>query len=192
MSQAKNSRREPITRKQIQLIHVAKGDLGLDDDTYRDMLHGMFGAESSKDLTAAQADQLLDEFKARGFRVVSRHPRPAKRAKGQNVVHLASQAEIDKLNAVAGLIKWQYADGLQRFLERRVGIKGGKVRTAGEAFRAIEALKKMFENGMKKAHGEEWWLTQLDDPEVRRYIRNHCPAEYHDAVVFRLKERGLY
>jgi hypothetical protein len=180
------------TPKQITLIHIAKGDLGLDDDTYRDVLREMFGAASSKDLSAAQADQLLDEFKARGFRVVSRHPRPAKRAKGKNVVHLASQGEIDKLNAVASLIRWQYADGLQRFLERRLSIKGGKARTAGEAYRAIEALKKFFENGMKKEHGEDWWLTQLDDPDVRRYIRSHCPAEYADGVVLQLKRLGLY
>jgi hypothetical protein len=166
------------TPKQIKLIHIAKGQLGLDDDTYRDALREMFGAGSSKDLSPAQADQLLDEFKHRGFRIVSRHPRPARRAKGKNVVHLASQAEIDKLNAVASLIKWQYADGLQRFLERRLRIKGGKVRTAGEAYRAIEALKKFFENGMKKAHGEDWWSKNFDDPAVREYIARHCPEEW--------------
>jgi hypothetical protein len=180
------------TSKQIQLIHIAKSDLGLDDDTYRAVLYSMFKAESSKDLTPTQADQLIDEFKVRGFQVVSRHPRPPRRPKGKNVVHLASQAEIDKLNAVAGLIKWQVTDGLQRFLEKRVGIKGGKVRTAGEAYRAIEALKKYFENTMARAHGPEWWLTQLDDPDVRRYIRNHCPAEYADGVTLQLKRRGLY
>lgn len=177
---------------QIQLIHIAKSELKLSDDLYRDMLHGLFGAESSKDLSAEQADQLIDEFKARGFKLVPKHPRPAKRPKGKNVVHLASQAEIDKVNAVAGLIQWRAAGGLALFLEKRLGIKGGKVRTAGEAFRAIEALKKMFENTMKRQHGETWWLTQLDDPEVRRYIRNHCPAEYSDALVAKLHRLGLY
>jgi hypothetical protein len=192
MSQKQSNRNEPIRPKQIQMIHIAKGQLGLDDDTYRDVLHGMFGVASSKELTAVQADELLDEFNARGFTISSRQPRPSRRPKGRNVVHLASQAEIDKLNAVAALIRWQYADGLQRFLERRLGIKEGKVRTAREAYLAIEALKKMFEGGMVKAHGPQWWLTQLDDPEPRLYIRKHCPAEYHDALVCRLKERGLY
>ena len=179
------------TSKQIKLIHIAKGQLGLPDEVYRDMLFGLFKAESSKDLTPAQADTLIDEFKARGFQIVARHPRPPKRAKGKNVVHLASQKEIDKLNAVASLIHWKAENGLALFLEKRVGIKGGKARTAGEAYRAIEALKKMFENGMAKAHGADWWLTQLDDPDVRRYIRNHCPAEYADGVRYQLDKRGL-
>lgn len=180
MSQPKKTQREPINRKQIQLIHIAKADLGLSEEIYRDMLAG-YGAESSKDLTAAQADALLDDFKAKGFRIVSRHPRPARRAKGKNVVHLASQAEIDKLNAVAFLIRWEYSDGLQRFLERRLSIRGGKVRTAGEAYRAIEALKKMFENGMKKEHGERWWTITFADPNVEDYIRFHAPAELRDS-----------
>jgi hypothetical protein len=179
---ATTSRRAPIQPKQITLIHIAKGDLGLTDELYRDMLREMFGAESSKDLDAAQADQLIDEFKARGFRIVSRHPRPARRAKGKNVVHLVRPAEIDKLNAVAGLIKWQVADGLPRFLEKRVGIKGGKVRTGAEAYRAIEALKKLFENGVKKQHGEGWWTIRFDAPEIEEYISRHAPAEYRDSA----------
>lgn len=181
------SRRAPIQPIQIQLIHIAKGDLGLTDELYRDMLREMFGAESSKELDATQADQLIDEFKARGFRIVSRHPRPSRKAsagrpQGKNVVHLASQAEIDKLNAVAGLIKWEFTDGLQRFLSSRVGIKGGKVRTAAEAYRAIEALKKLFENGMKKLHGTEWWTIRFDDPAVEEYVNRHAPAEFRDSA----------
>jgi len=60
-------------------------------------------------------------------------------------VALATAAEIEKINAVASLVEWRFEDGLQRFLESRMGIKGGKVRTAEEAYRAIEGLKKMFE-----------------------------------------------
>ncbi len=191
MSQARNKYSVPIAPKQVQLIHIAKADLGLDEGVYRDLLAG-FGAESCKELTAAQADQLLDDLKAKGFRIVSKHPRPAKRRKGPNVVHLASLAEIDKVNAVAGLIAWKAKDGLALFLEKRLRLKDGRVRTAGEAYRAIEALKKMFEHQMLERHGATWWTTQLDDPDVRRYIRRHCPAEYADAVTWRLKQMGVY
>lgn len=176
MSQQKNQR-EPIRPKQIQLVKMAQKQLGLDDETYRDLLEDLFRVRSCTDLSAAQGDRLIDQLKLKGFVIVSRHPRP-RRPKGKNVVHLASRAEIDKLNAVAGLIKWKYSDGLQRFLERRVGIKGGKARTAGEAYRAIEALKKFFENGMKKEHGPEWWTMRFDDPAVMEYIERHCPEEW--------------
>ncbi|HKI50510.1 MAG TPA: phage protein GemA/Gp16 family protein, partial [Geothermobacteraceae bacterium] len=176
-----NRQEKPITGKQIQLIHIAKGQLGLDDGTYRALLDG-YGAESSKDLTCAQADQLIDDFKAKGFRIVSRHPRPRRRSQGKNVVHLASQQEIDKVNAVAGLIRWRAQGGLPLFLEKRLHIKDGRVRTAGDAYRAIEALKKLFEHQMEASHGPKWWTIRFEDEGIEEYTRRHAPAEFCDAL----------
>lgn len=176
MRRKTSNRNAPIRPKQIQMIHIAKGQLGLNNDTYRDVLHAMFGAVSSKDLSAVQADELLDEFKKRGFKIVSRHPRPARRPKGKNVVHLASTQEIDKLNAVAALVKWKSRSGLRDFLSARMNITS--VRTSREVYLAIEAVKKLFENQMKTAHGPDWWCGQFDDPAVMEYIRRHKPEEF--------------
>ena len=49
-------------------IHIARKELLLDDQTYRDILRENFGgAESSKDLSDAQVQQLIRIFQSRGW-----------------------------------------------------------------------------------------------------------------------------
>lgn len=54
-------------KKRIQLVHVAKHQLGLTDDNYRAIL-SQWKVESSKDMTLFQLGQLLDYLKVLGFR----------------------------------------------------------------------------------------------------------------------------
>ncbi|WP_300656251.1 gp16 family protein [Pseudomonas sp.] len=56
-------------------IHIAKAQLGLDDDTYRDLLARVAGVRSAKDLNKRQAGAVLAEFERLGFK-----PQPAKKA----------------------------------------------------------------------------------------------------------------
>ena len=48
-----------IAPSQIKAIHTAIHKLGMDDETYRDMLHSRYGVTSCKDLTWRQAEELL-------------------------------------------------------------------------------------------------------------------------------------
>ena len=180
------------------IIKMAQRKLGVDDATYRAMLRDGYGVDSCTKLSADQADILIDRLQAQGFNF---EPRKANRQwrkhthggglrrpvgtprKGlDKVVTMATAAEIEKINAIASLIFWRFEDGLQRFLEKRMGIKGGKVRTADEAYRAIEGLKKMFENTMKANNGPEWWTLPFDEP-VEIYIREHAPAEFRSSFT---------
>lgn len=61
--------KNPINKKQIQLIHIAKQQLNIDDDLYRDILQNNFNVSSSKELTNIQAEQLLRFFRSKGFRI---------------------------------------------------------------------------------------------------------------------------
>ena len=54
-------------KKRIQLVHVAKHQLGLTDDNYRAIL-SQWSVASSKDMSLFQLGQLLDYFKVLGFR----------------------------------------------------------------------------------------------------------------------------
>ncbi|MCF6265249.1 MAG: regulatory protein GemA [Desulfuromusa sp.] len=185
MPKPQNSR---IVPKQIQIIKIAQRQLNMDDESYRQILFDEFSAASCTQLTIDQGNQLIDimkdkgfvpKFKKNGWRSVAAHPGEKRTTKsGRNVISLASPKERAKLAAVAALIHWRVENGLELFLEKRVGIKSGKVRTAGEAYKAIEALKKMFENGMKKLHGPEWWIMQFDDERKMDYIKIHKPEEY--------------
>ncbi len=59
----------PPTMAQLAKIHIAKKDLQLTDDVYRDILSLNFkGVQSAKELTVLQADQLLEHFKAKGWK----------------------------------------------------------------------------------------------------------------------------
>ncbi|EEM1820795.1 DUF1018 domain-containing protein [Salmonella enterica subsp. enterica] len=56
----------------ITLIHVAKKDLRLDADTYRDALHAAVGKTSCRDMSLAELSRVLAEFHKRGFKVRSK------------------------------------------------------------------------------------------------------------------------
>jgi hypothetical protein len=170
--------------------------LGISDADYRDMLSDRYnGKRSCTDLTFREAKHFIGELESKGFTIISakgkkqQHPRPASHPtrggsprppvpRDGNVIGLGRPEEIDKVNKVAALIIWRVPGGLALFLEKRMGIKDGKIRTSGDAYKAIEGLKKMFENQMKARHGEAWWTMKYGNPEIMTYIAEHCPREW--------------
>ncbi|WP_350654829.1 regulatory protein GemA [Pseudoalteromonas sp. D48-MNA-CIBAN-0056] len=54
--------------KIIQLIHIAKGQLGLDDETYRAALLGSAGKTSCSQMSLPELNKVLDHFKKAGFK----------------------------------------------------------------------------------------------------------------------------
>lgn len=57
-----------ISKAQIGLVHVAKAKLRLDDQTYRDILHLVGGAETAKELSADAFRRVMDHFASLGFK----------------------------------------------------------------------------------------------------------------------------
>lgn len=56
-----------LVRREIQLIHIAKQQLGMDDETYRAMLWAVARVKSSKELDFAGRKKVLDHLKACGW-----------------------------------------------------------------------------------------------------------------------------
>lgn len=193
----------PISAAQRTVIMIICSQFNISKAQRADMLQDRYGKSSTNDLSSDQAGHFIKEFEAKGFVIKpkkqglavsdqgsgkskaaphSRFPAssrpPIPRAKGEKVIALASQEELDKVKALADLISWRAEDGLQLFLQKRMNIKDGKVRTAKDAYLAIEGLKKMFENGMVKQHGKAWWLIKFDNPAIQEYIQLHCPEEW--------------
>jgi hypothetical protein len=183
----RNRRTElPISAAQRTVIMIICSQFGISKAERQAMLKDRYGKSSTADLSSDQAGHFIKEFEAKGFVLKPKKgaaPRPRKAPRPQiprstgNVVALANRDEIDKINAVAGLIEWRVENGLTLFLEKRMGIKDGRVRTSKDAYLAIEALKKMFENQMKAKHGKDWWRGVQSDA-VMEYISLHCPEEY--------------
>ena len=54
-------------KAKIAQIHVAKKQLDMDDDSYRDMLERITGQRSAADLNVGQIRDVLTELRRRGF-----------------------------------------------------------------------------------------------------------------------------
>lgn len=126
----------PITPKQLQLIHIAKSKLGLDDETYRETLLAKFNVSSSKELTYYQAELFIGHLKKAGFKV--------KRKKttikmGDKVIVMATPAQRALIDVLKANIVWQIS--YQVWLEKRLKLK--KVMTSQDAQKVIEGLKGM-------------------------------------------------
>jgi len=54
-------------KKLIQLIHVGKSQLGMDDEAYRAFLAGVCGRDSAAKMTIRQLEQALKAMRGNGF-----------------------------------------------------------------------------------------------------------------------------
>ena len=63
-----------IGRKKKALIHIAKDDLHLDEESYRQILKGVAGVESSTRLTNEGFKKVTKRFKEMGFKGLLPHP----------------------------------------------------------------------------------------------------------------------
>lgn len=173
------------TKKQRQLIGIGCTKLGIDRALKEEVLMKRYGKSHTTEISKAQADDFLSELRSRGFATMSnttakarriRRPEKSRGPKAKNVVAIASAGQIDKINALSALIEWKYADGLSLWMKKRIGVD--RVRTANDAWRVIEGLKKMFENAMTAKYGADWWVREWMDERVRTYVSEHCPEKY--------------
>ena len=57
-----------IGRRKKALVHIAKEDLRLDDESYRQVLKGVAGVESSTQLTVEGFEKVMRRFEEMGFK----------------------------------------------------------------------------------------------------------------------------
>lgn len=76
------------TKSDLAKIHIAKQELGLSDEAYRDMLHLHFGVASAKDLQPRQVIVLLNKFRARGWKPKSKGQGARGKKKGDNYIEI--------------------------------------------------------------------------------------------------------
>lgn len=133
----------------LKTIHVAVRDLGMDNDTRRDLQLLVTGKESLKEMTGAEQLAVLDALKERGFRPsvgkASRtHRRPATRG-DIRFCHVLWGKLVK-----AGVVELPGAVGLNAFIRARFEKSWGAVPFDIDGLRdwkqiatVIEALKAM-------------------------------------------------
>lgn len=97
-----------IRKRELAQIHVAKSQLGIDEDTYRAMLWTVARVKSAADLDWAGRKKVLDHLKAKGFKIKSR-PVPA-----VNKIGLVSAVRASLI--ALGNKPDAYADGMARHM----------------------------------------------------------------------------
>ncbi len=134
----------------IRLIHVAKRDLNLDDETYRTILQRFGKKTSSADLTVPELDKVLEHLKRSGFKVRSKaRPAAEKRpAQAKPSRPLAQDAESKKIRALwlfmhqLGVVKNPSEEALASYVKRIVGVDALQWISGDQAETLIETLKK--------------------------------------------------
>ena len=64
----------PIGRKKKAIVHIAKEDLHLDEESYRQILKGVAGVESATRLTEEGFERVMRRFQEMGFKGLLPHP----------------------------------------------------------------------------------------------------------------------
>lgn len=125
----------------IAKMHVAKKQLGLDDDTYRDALERVTGKRSAKDMTDGERSAVILFFTNAGFQNRPAAPRSDGRKKLTGKYAGKVQALwIGGWNL--GLVKNKDDAALLAFVKRQTGIDHTRfLRDGDDAHKVIDALK---------------------------------------------------
>lgn len=105
----------------IQLIHIARNDLQMDEDTYRQMLQGLTGKASTKGMDVTQLNRVVESMKKKGFRI-----KPAGKAKAG--LPLDTHPQSKKIRALwlemasAGIVRDSSEQALALWVKRETGI----------------------------------------------------------------------
>lgn len=130
-----------LARREIQLIHIARQQTGMDEETYRALLSDRFGLKSSTDMDWRQRKQLLDHFKTLGFKVTPSKAKPQSRK-------LADDPQSKKIRALwlelhtAGKVRNPDESALAAFVKRQTKVEALQWLSASQASAVIEELKK--------------------------------------------------
>lgn len=133
-------------QKMLAKIHLAKKELDLDDDVYRDLLENATGLRSCSKMTMAQLETVLNTLKRKGFQ--------DNWGVGKMPLHLAEHRPM--MNKIALLLKkvgktWAYADGMSKkmFEKDKLSLLNGE-----ELHKLLSALQ-IYTNRQNKKGAEK-------------------------------------
>ena len=138
----------PNRQRLIRLIHVAKRDLSMDDDTYRAILLRIGKKASSADLTIPELEKVLEHLKRSGFKVRSKSKSAPKPAQAKPSRPLAQDLESKKIRALwlflheLGAVKNPSEEALAAYVKRIAGVDALQWISGVQAERLIESMKK--------------------------------------------------
>lgn len=128
----------------IQVIHVGKSKLSMDDDTYRTILQRIGKKSSAADLTVPELERVLEHLKRSGFKMRSKKKTPQEKPSRP----LAQDLESKKIRALwlflhdLGAVKNPSEAALAAYVKRIAGVDALQWINGHQAERLIETMKK--------------------------------------------------
>lgn len=126
--------------RELAQIHIAKAQLGMADDAYRDLLFTLARVRSAADLDGAGRQRLLSHFKLCGWAPQKRPDAPAsalaKSPKGRKMLVLWN--ELHK----AGKVQDKREPALLTFIKHETHVDRPEWLTGAQSNQVIESLKK--------------------------------------------------
>lgn len=173
---APSQRRRAMTAK----IHVAKKQLQLDEDDYRQILIDETGRTSSADCTERELELVLKRLEALGFKPLPKAGgKPAADRPAQHPVARKARAMWISLYHL-GVVESPNEKALESFAKRQLGCERLVWADQRQGYRLIEALKAMAGRAgweQVDANGNAWTVLRLKE--------RLC-----EAIVARLKAAG--
>lgn len=128
-----------LDTKKVRLIAVARSQLGLDDDSYREILAVAGGVTSLKDLDDAGFQAVMQAFEDRGFRSSMK-----KRDFGERA-GMATPKQVEFIRMLWSEYTGRSEDdaALGKWLERKFGVSALRFLPIALAPKVITALKAM-------------------------------------------------
>lgn len=130
---------DPQRRVMIAKLHLAKKQLNLHDDDYRDALERVTGQRSAADLSRAQLEAALAEMTRLGFTAAPKAPRAGGKA-AFNPAASKARAMLISLGLM-GVIRDSSEKALEAFARRQLGVERLAWADQAQVYKLIEALK---------------------------------------------------
>lgn len=172
----------------IRLIHVAQGDLRMDDDSYRTALVTAANKSSTTDMTDGELERVLSHLKRCGFKVRSKR-KPAKPAHARHSRAMAHAPVDTKIRALwlflhqLGVVDNPSEAALAAYVKRITKVEDLQWLNGHQTERVIESLKKW---AMRFLPGQVSALTQqlyaaIDSGELQ--LPPKTVADLHNLII---------
>ncbi|KGS44697.1 hypothetical protein X992_786 [Burkholderia pseudomallei MSHR5492] len=135
---SKSDRGPQARQRLIRLIHVAKRDLAMADDSYRAVLKQIGKKESAADLTIPDLERVLEHLKRCDFKVRSKKGARGQADDEQSKMIRGLWLEL----ADRGVVQNRSEEALGAFVKRMTHVDALEWLSSAQASRVIEHLKK--------------------------------------------------
>lgn len=173
---ARFDRSQQHRRAMLAKIHVARKELDIVEDDYRQILVDQTGHLSAKDCSDAELDKVLDALKAKGFKPKSRSPRTGQQRADHPMARKARALWLSLYHL--GAVRNPDEKALEGFACRQLKVERLQWSNQSHGYKLIEALKDMADRaGWPEAK------ERLDVLPLQRSLVK--------AILRKLVERGL-